>query len=82
MRKPYALVSGITKKSLQPIDFVPVSYNSFNASRNHELKRAIEDCCNNRNQCNSIRCSHQIVIISVVLPPSAKLLPSVSNIHS
>ena len=49
MHKPYALVSGITKKSLQTIDgrrregvkiciFVPVCYNSLNASHIHELK--------------------------------------------
>ena len=51
MRKPYVLVSGIIKKSLQPIDerkegrkegvkiyiFVTVCYNSFDASRIHEV---------------------------------------------
>ena len=49
-RKPYDLVSGITKKSLQPRDggtgrvkvsiFLSVSGSSFNASCIHELKRA------------------------------------------
>ena len=53
MRKPYALVSGITKKCLQLSDgvkiciFVPVCYHSFNASHIHELKtiKCNIQCC-------------------------------------
>ena len=46
MRKPYTQVSGITKKiywqlieGVKSNIFVPVCYNSFNASRIYELKR-------------------------------------------